>query len=535
MLEKIAIWRVLHVSLMIWLFLISSLVNGQSVAKIDSLKVAIANLEGKEKIDAMIEIAREYFNVRKDTLQAFSFMNLAQRAAIDKGDSARIIKTSRMKGVLLSKMERIDESLFEHLKVLPIARRHNSSLEIMYLTGTIGMNFAIKAKYDEGLTLLQESLILRKQNNDKEGLHVVLNNMGLLFYKMKSYKKALKYFQESVAIQKEIEDFSYFDHGLINCGMCHVYIGNYTEAFDLLNQGLNFCTDSCNLSAKSSGYYGLGVLFFRQKDLLKAKMNFLKSYSFSIKANHNRFQADNLLYLGKISFLLGNKQEGINQLLEAEKISKRYEYNELLISVYEELIAMFINNVDQLSLYQAKLIELRERVYSSEMIENLSRIQADYLERENTMRIEHQKEMITLDEQLIARQQLMSISIGVLILLFSLMLLMFYRNNRFKRKINKLLERKVQERSLELKLSIDELQQAYQERHERILETRSEVSACGALVKEICHQILMANHDEHTKECALLMSATTNHLVMETDKEIENDIFKGSLQAFAQV
>jgi hypothetical protein len=236
---------------------------------------------------------------------------------------------------------------------------------------------------------------------------------------------------------------------------------------------------------------------------------------------NTRFQAENLLYLGTISFKLGDPQ-GIHQLLEAETLTADSHYNELMISIYEGLINMFkvLNNHNQIAKYQEKLIELRESVYNAGVIENLSKTEADYVERENIARIQHQKGMITLNGQIIERQRLIGLSIGGVLILTTLLILVVYKENRFKRKINRLLELRVAERNQELKNSIEKLERSHQDQQKKLNRAHQAILDCAKGIRVICNEILTRNPKADTRECIVRMILTTDQMLVEAKRNL---------------
>ena len=334
----------------------------------------------------------------------------------------------------------------------------------------MGLIYVFKANYDKALEYFLESLALRRESGSLDEVSIILNNIALVYYKMKSCERALPYFEESLRIKRELKDYYDYDNVLINSGLSHVFLNHYQEAIKIFRDGIVFFGDSTKLSVKASGYFGLGVAYYGMNDLGKAQKYFSSSYEFSRKDNNSRFQADNLVYLGKISFALGKRQEDIDQMIEAGKISQPNEYNELLISVYEGLIKMFksMNNNDQLSVYQKKYIELREKVYSATMVENLTATEAKLKAQENSIMLNHQQETLKLNEHLVGKNRVLIISTYGIVILLGTLLYLLYQSNQLNKHLNKELETRVTLRMAELMEVLKQLQEAHMKQNTSI-------------------------------------------------------------------
>jgi tetratricopeptide (TPR) repeat protein len=437
----------------------------------------LADSIGIKKIDSLKELALSYAYEHNDFDSAIFYINQMQKLSFQLGDSLRIVKSGRIKANFLANQEKFDSAILLCNSSLMMARRNRFDNEDMYITNTLGTIFINKARYDEALSYLQESLDMRVKHGDHRDVSVALNNIGLIFYKMKSYEKALPYFEKSIKLKEENKDYYDYDIMLLNSGLCHVYLKHYEIAIEIFREGITFFRDSTGLRAKSVGCFGLGVAYYGMNDLKRAEKYFKDSYEFSIADKYFRFQADALVYLGKISFATGRKKKGIDQLVEAETISNEYEYKELLITVFEELIKMFkdVDDIGHLIAYQEKYIKLKEEVYSAIMIENLAAAEVKLKKQENLRLLQYQQETLRVNERLINKNRILIGSSTGLVVLFGLLLYLLYRSNRLSRQMHKELESKVILNTTELFGILRQLEQSHQKQDAYIYHTHASV------------------------------------------------------------
>lgn len=484
--------------LTIILFVLSGPVRAQS-GIIDSLKTVAATVtDSTKKVDALIGLVRIYFNKHADYDSALKYTNVALRISWQIGDTTNIIKTGRIKGQLLTRVGLIDESLHEIGMILPIARRHNSD-QLMYLTNIIGMNLTLKARYREALKFLSESLELRRKLNDTLTNYSVITNVGVVFYKMKSYEKALHYFKEAIRLTKKSSDYYLYDNVLINAGLCEAYLGKYPEALKFMNEGMEFNKTTGLVDVTISGHFGLGLVYLKMGDIVKAKINFSESLGLALQQNNTRFIAEDRLYLGKIAYQQGNKENGLTQLLEAERAAKKFEYNELLITIYEEMIAIFKleQNIQTETIYRDKFIELKAAVYNASLTEGLAENEAVLRAKQNIERIQLQNEILKLNSELLVQQRILILLSCIVAVLVVSVFGMLYLSSRHRKNINRQLELDVESQTISLTDSLKKME-ALNERLEKSSTESYNTMRQYSLQLKGLHQMQLIRHNVQT-------------------------------------
>ncbi len=174
------------------------------------------------------------------------------------------------------------------------------------ILNALGAAYILKADYDKALELNFESLLLREKEGDKAEMSVALQNIGLVYFKLRNYEQAIEYYSNALNLKKSSKPSVDLDMLLINLGLCYNQISEFAKVREFIIEGLNVCQNDCRDDILIQGKYGLGVSFFIQKKYDEAEANFQESYRLATSTNDQRFQIENLVYLGELYNRLGN-------------------------------------------------------------------------------------------------------------------------------------------------------------------------------------------------------------------------------------
>src|SRR5258706_9896605 len=426
----------------------------QSDRKIDSLKSLMVRRNGLDRYDVLYELVFGYLG-KEDYQQSLRYVSEANEIAYEFGDSLRIVKTGRITGQLLRRLDRPADAIVELKKVLPISRRNkNFAEDYGDILNALAVCYTLQTNYDKALQYHFEGLVLREKEGNGESIGITLTNIGLVYYKLKNFENALEYYKRVLD-----QPVNFKDRLLINIGLCYNELGDYSAAIKFIDDGFKSCAPKCNDNTILNGEFGLGVSLFSLAKPNDAERHFLTSYNLAKKQNDKRFQIENLIYLARIKNDYRLHDEARKLLVQAESIASETGYNELMINIYKEYSELYVQTEDykNVSFYQAKYIALRDSIFNEELIKNLTKVQTDYEERENLRTIADKDAVLALKEETLKRQRTENLFYGaVSLMVFALavlMLLLF----RLTRRANERLESRVDERTKELNDSNDAL------------------------------------------------------------------------------
>ncbi len=404
-----------------------------SAQTIDSLKAVLPGKTDSERFEILFSISREY--VTSDLQQASNYVDQANQLAFNLGDSLKIVRSLRLKAQIGRRLDKLDEAIKIFEKALSIAQRHKTEEgylnEIKFILNGLAITHTFLANYDKALEEHFQSLVIREKEGDKAQISYTLNNIGLVYFKLKNYERANEYFSRSLTFRREAKDSYDMDRLLINLGMTNIHLKNYQNALDYIDQGLKFCDRACNDDVVVEGEFGRGVANYGLEKIDVAEFHFMKSLEVSKTSDNKRFQAENLVYLGRVQSKKSDFNKAKSFLEESEKIAGASGYNQLLIDTYKELSKLYNANKDfqNASIYQDKYISLKDSLIGENLVKNIAKIQTNFEQRINIATIAEKEEDL-------ARQRNLNIAIGLIAVLAGLLVFVLYRSNSITRRVN---------------------------------------------------------------------------------------------------
>lgn len=502
-------------------FALSIFLNGfgqdASSSKIDSLENLIKLKRGPEKFDAIVALMRA--ELGKNPKISLELSGQAEKLALSIGDSLRIVKAKFARGFIYRRLDSVTQSIRVLEDALPIAKRNNYNEELSKILNTIAIGYSFSGNPDKALAFHFQSIDLNERLGNKEDIAITYNNIGLVYFKLKDYENALIFYQKSLDVKKAISNGYDLDRVLVNMALCYNQLKRYKEAEDFIKRGLKICKSECDSVFLMDAELGLGVASSQQARKEEAIRHFESSLLIARQLNDKRYQVENLLNLAFVSESQQHSVDALNFLREAEKIATETNYSLSLIEVYKLYSRIYHsqNDFQNASLYQSRYIELKDSIYSSDLIKNLTKVQSNFAERENIKTIKEKDEILELRQQLIDRQLSQFVFVVAISLLsLGMVLLLLVTNRRQKQasaviamarnKIeeqnkqledqNKALDKKVKERTVELSESNRQLTDVNTELDNFLYKSSHDLSGPLASLQGLVNLAYMEPKDE---------------------------------------
>ena len=478
---------------------------------VDSLTSVLENKIGGERYPPLYQLAFEYIDI--DNKKALEIIQQAEQAALLVGDSLWIVKSKRVKGQILLRLERIEESIKIFKSVLPIALRRKFTKECTWIVNSLGSSYVFEGKYDMALQFYFQTLELGKQLQDTSTIAIGLHNIGITYYKLKDYKKALNYLKRSFTLHKSMHDVEYYI--LTNIGLCYAYLNDFSNARLYVEKSLNACHPNCLGKPMMEVKYAMGVISLGLKQYDRAENDFLTSYSSSKKLNNSRFQFDNIYYLAEIYIRQNRIRKAEYFLREAEKLIRQgAPFNLEMIKIYSRFSQLYLKtkNFEKASHYQLKYIQLRDSIYNEALTTNLMKIESNYRERENIEKIAEQNEVLSLKEDIIVKQERLNVFAGMLAFMLVILVAILWKSIRQKKLMNKILDQKVIERTQELNENIHALMLDNEERNLLVERAITEIKSSLTTIKGLSFIGLRDIQDPKARFYIIEMGATSHQI-----------------------
>jgi signal transduction histidine kinase len=510
----------------------------QNIAKGDSLKLLLKHASGMERFG----VYQELFKLHNVTNfeAALEYARSAYQLAEALGDSSKMVEGGRMMAYSLLDLGRLDEAIAILKRSISIAQRNKERYpelepKIKFLLNNAGIAYMYRGNHDSSLRYHFESLEIRENEGDKRAIGTALNNIGLVYFKLKNFEQALQYYQRSLDLKNELNDHGDIDKILINIGLCYNALQKSEEAITNFRKALQLCGDNCIDEQKKVTFYGLGAAYLSQNKYELAEQNYLLSLQISRSQNDKQYWIENLLGLSRVETARKNYKNSLKYLQEAMQFEKESEFTESMISLYDQMAKVFrmLSDFEKASQFQSKYIQLKDSIYSGQLIKNLAKIQTTYEQRENLKAISERDRILQLQKELISRQQTQYIFIvAVTVLATGLALVLFWANrnqrkqavalNDAKRVIteqneklkqaNEWLDHQVAERTNELILANESLRQVNSELDNFIYRTSHDIRGPLVTLKGICNVALLDVQDETARNYLAKLDSTSSKL-----------------------
>jgi tetratricopeptide (TPR) repeat protein len=443
----------------------------QNPKVVDSLENLLKTKTGKDRWDPLYELAFEY--VENDFERAIEILNEAYSVSLLGGDSLKIVKSLRVKGYILGRLERSNEQLQCYSYSLPIAKRNEYNTEVYYILNSLGNIYLFTGEFDKALEHYLHALeIVREPPGDTANIAQTLNNLGLLFYKMNNYVKALEYYEESVRLSTLINlPKSQMAYKFLNMAICNCAMGRITEAEHSIKAAKKGCDTLALNKFQFSVAYTEGCIELAKGNYIDAKTAYLKSYLLSTKINNRRYQIDNLLRLAQIAEKQHDRKSRKQWLDSAlSLIDNQKPLLRESLSLYNLFSEYYLDTRDypNASHYQKLYIELNDKVTNLNFSTRMMEVESRYLNKQHQAELAAEKQISQLKEEVIRRQKFGNVLMGVILLMLVATLGSMISTIRSKRKINKYLEACVQRRTRELQEKTDHLLRLNLERNAKV-------------------------------------------------------------------
>ncbi len=293
-------------------------------------------------------------------------------------------------------------ALDNFFKILSIAEEPLCALEIAYANNNIADIYSRLEKYDKALEFSNKALKIFQSVDNKTGIAYNYNLSGTIFQNKFDWNKALMFFNMSLDLRLKMKDISGAASSLINIGDCYRELNMPDSALTYYHKGIAYYK-MAGFTNYGQSYIGLGKYYATKKNYQES-IRYLKEAIGKGKLTKNPAniqKANDILHLIYFSLKDYKKAYEIQTLARQEDDTLRK--------------SDYINKITTLELNQA--FEQQVRKKEIEEIKNKA-----------------------LYESHLYKQKILSYGLIFLLIVVSLITLLFYRNNKFISRTNKLLK-----------------------------------------------------------------------------------------------
>jgi tetratricopeptide (TPR) repeat protein len=421
--------------------------------RIDSLTALTRSSALEQKYAGEFGIAWELYDV--DNPYATRYARMAYRSICAIGDSARLLKTGRLLGQLLRRVDKLDSAILILEGALPIAVALKDSIEQAKIYNALSVVYTFEGRYDMTLLNNLKSLEISQALKDTVGMVIAFGNTGVTYYKMENSLEAERYYLAAF----NLRSFYRSNQLLTNMALVKINLGDTLAFYSLSERALVDITQEEMAGVCVAYSFGYGMHFLKVKKHRLALNHFHDALLGALQNEDFRMEAESKLKIGECYLSLGHYDEAMKVVSGLEARFTATRMNPLRLTYYD-LMSNGLERQGRLRnalVYRRKHQMLFDTISGQTVMNKVLMARVKIEQEQNRITLSRQAEVISLKEQVIGRQQLLillSVSLLTVLLVLGLVLTRFYR---FQKQIARDLDKKVLERTRELEQSEREL------------------------------------------------------------------------------
>jgi signal transduction histidine kinase len=482
--NKIKLW---HFPILFILLINSSVtygqINGNNI--IDSLRMAVDNKSGYDKISSQLDLAILLINSNRE--EALQLAESALPAAKNIADKKLEMRSYHVKGRIYTELENNELSLAYLDTALVIAEATKDNWykgEILYHIGVnkhrmgeelqalesfnasvlasllsnnfrflgsaysiMGTIFRMNGLYDRAIEYIIKSKLNYEKADFTEGSAWAAYLLGRIYSDLKLPQKALGYFKESLEIYLGLAAIDGSQNGVAICyeqiGILNIESGNFKEAQNYFDRALKIYTDSESKYGISNVFKNLGILEYSLGNYALAENHLNKALGI-------KNELEDLLnipvifeYLGLSQIARGRTKEGFSFIKQGLDLAESNNQKKIQLDIYSRLTVAYlsINDLKNALACQSKQIQIQNSLLTGGANIKTEQLQTIYEIDEKNHQIaelEKQNEINTLS---IKQQRIIrNIMIFGIVLAIFITLTIFWFNNKLRHKNRELYE-----------------------------------------------------------------------------------------------
>jgi tetratricopeptide (TPR) repeat protein len=437
----------------------------------------------------------------------------AYRLANADGDEYRIVQSGR----LLAQVHNYHSRSRLALTVLRAIESKASNYQIEYWKVLMnkGLAYTTLAEYDSALNTYSVLLKYSNAHNDVEAEVSTMMNIAFVHQRMGNHREALVYHGRILAEHRYERDLG--EELLLrnNMGFAHFELKEFDKAESYFRAVLDDWNESLSATIKAAALHGLGKVSLDLGRYENATTFFNEAILLSKKHQLDRHLAENIFLLGCVKMRTAEFRDALSFYVEAESMSQRIEYYELLQFIYADMATCY-NNMNQFEKeaeYLKKHLAMKDKIYGPERRQAISSAFAKHAVIQIGEQMDDQKRALYLWE------------VTALICCFLVAVVLFKLKSA--RSIAKKLQRRLVGSTRRLESMSHKLNEKQTKVSSLITVASQQINAPLATLKGMCNLAILEVKDDVSKEYFTRIDKTTEEL-----QSIVNRISSGGESGF---
>ena len=243
-------------------------------------------------------------------------------------------------GVLHRRLEAYPKALEYYLKSLKIRQTLEIPVDVASSLNNIGLVYWKVGLYPEALAYHLQALHIEQKAGFKKKSAITLNNIGIVHSYMGNHDKALTWFNHSLKIRHEGGDLAGSSICLFNIARAYGDMRQNERAWKFFSNALEICIDIDHKSGMASAYKGMGNIRFQMKRYKEAIDLLDQSKKIYEGLGERGELADTELRIGRIFLASKDYEKAGFHLAKALEISREIDHHKTHRDAHEELFRL---------------------------------------------------------------------------------------------------------------------------------------------------------------------------------------------------
>jgi tetratricopeptide (TPR) repeat protein len=175
-------------------------------------------------------------------------------------------------------------------------------------------------KYDEAISLWEQSLPLYRSAGDIEHVAMVLNNIGLVRFHTRQYEESIGYFKDALAIDRKRGISKDIAGDLQNIGLANFYLTEYDQALSAFKESAVIFDSIGDVAGAAANLQQTGLVEFALGEYVEAGRYFIAASDLHKGLRDRKGYALDLMDLGDVYVALDRFDKALENYEEALKV-----------------------------------------------------------------------------------------------------------------------------------------------------------------------------------------------------------------------
>lgn len=360
-----------------------------------------------------------------------------------------IVLVNRAKA--LRQLGNYDKALLDLSKALYLFKQAKAKSWISSCNVDFGNIYYTQGEFGKAITSYMEALKIAEDLNDIQMQSVCVNNIGNIYFYKQNFDKAIEFYLRAYDLNKILKDDKKVALTLDNIGLVYFNKGDFDKAMMYQTNSLSIIEKIGDKKSIAETLTNLGGLCVEMDRVPQALAYLKRAYDIHIEIGSKYGASNTLINIADGYRKLGKYKEAIQSLEEGIRISKDIEAKNNLKEAYFSLSQVYEENkkFDQSLKYYKLYSELKDSMINEESNNHINELSAKYESDKKQKEIELLKKDQEVKDEKIARQNIITTTVVVGLILF--LILSFIIFLRYKEKKRSHAEIKAQKEVIENK------------------------------------------------------------------------------------